>query len=96
MLLILSHGQATVESGFSVNGKCLLENFHTESLIAQRHTHDHMRSYDLEAHDLDITCEYWILSVLQENIISRARKRDHWQRKSLLKIVSWLNRMKRF
>ena len=96
MLLILSHDQATVQSGFSVNGKRLLENFHTESLIAQRHIHDHMRSYDLEAHDLDITCEYWILSVLQENIIFKARKRDHWQRKSLLKIVSWLNRMKRF
>ena len=30
MLMILSHGQATVERGFSVNGKRLVENLHTE------------------------------------------------------------------
>ena len=57
MLIIMSHGQATVERGFSVNGKLLSENLHTESLIAQRHIHDHMRSYDLQADDLDITHE---------------------------------------
>ena len=57
MLIILSHGQATLERGFSVNGKLLAENLHTESLIAQRHIHDHMRSYDLQAHGLDITRE---------------------------------------
>ena len=39
---------------------------------------------------------YWTLSVLQENIIFRASKRDSWQRKSLLKIVNWLNWMKIF
>ena len=57
MLMILSHGQATFERGFSVNGKFLVENLHTENLIAQRHIHDHMWSYDLQAHDLDITLE---------------------------------------
>ena len=55
MLMILTHGQATV--GFSVNGKLSVENLHTESVIAQRHIHDHMRSYDLQAHDLDIKYE---------------------------------------
>ena len=39
---------------------------------------------------------YWTLPVLQENGIFRARKRDLWQKKSLLKIFSWLNWMKRF
>ena len=57
MLMILFHGQATVERGFSVNGKLLVENLHTESLNAQRHIHDHMRSYDLQVHDLDISHE---------------------------------------
>ena len=57
MLMILSHGEGTVERGFSVNGKLLVENLHTESLIAQRHICDHMRSYDLQADDLDITRE---------------------------------------
>ena len=31
MLMILSHGQATVERGFSVNGRLLVEYLHTES-----------------------------------------------------------------
>ena len=35
-LKILSDGQTTIERGFSVNGKLLVENLHTESLIAQR------------------------------------------------------------
>ena len=46
MLMILSHGQATVEKGFSVNGKLLFENLHVECLIVQRHIHNHMWSYD--------------------------------------------------
>ena len=53
--------------GFSVNGKLLIENLHTESLIAQRHIHYHMQSYDLQAHDLDITHELL-------NFVSSARK----------------------
>ena len=57
MLMILSHGQATIERGFGVNGRLLVENLHTESLIAQRHIPDHMQNYDLQADDLDITRE---------------------------------------
>ena len=58
MLMILSHGQATVEGGFSVNGKFFIENLDTGRLIARRHIHDHMGSYDLEAHYLDVTREF--------------------------------------
>ena len=57
MLMILSHGKATIERGFSVNGKLLVENLDTESLIAWRYIHDHMRCYDLQAHNLDIAHE---------------------------------------
>ena len=67
MLLILSHGQATIERGFSVNGKFLIENLHTESLIAQRRIHYYMQSYDLQVHHLDITYELL-------NFVSSARK----------------------
>ena len=35
IILILSHGQAQVERGFSENSELLVENLHTESLIAQ-------------------------------------------------------------
>ena len=38
--LVLSHGNANVESGFSVNGDILIENLHEDSLIAQRVVYD--------------------------------------------------------
>lgn len=40
MIFILSHGNASVERGFSVNKECLVENLEEESLIAQRLVHD--------------------------------------------------------
>ena len=36
MVLILSHGNAQVESGFSINGDILSENLQEESVVAQR------------------------------------------------------------
>jgi len=36
LILILSHGNATVEHGFSVNAECLVENQLDKNLIAQR------------------------------------------------------------
>ena len=39
-LLILSHGQATVERGFSINSHVAVENLKEESLVAQRIVHD--------------------------------------------------------
>ena len=41
-LLILSHGQATVECGFSINSHMAVENVKEESLVAQRIVHDPM------------------------------------------------------
>ncbi len=43
MLLVLSHGQATVESGFSVNEDMLVENLKEHSLIAQRIVYDSIK-----------------------------------------------------
>jgi len=40
VVLILSHGNAAVESGFSVNSDFLVENLHEESLVAQRRLND--------------------------------------------------------
>jgi len=36
MVLILSHGNAAVESGFSVNKELLVENMEEETIVAQR------------------------------------------------------------
>ncbi|KAG0440238.1 hypothetical protein HPB47_016359, partial [Ixodes persulcatus] len=40
IILRLSHGNAAVERGFSVNKECIVENLKVESLIAQRVVHD--------------------------------------------------------
>ena len=42
-VLIMSHGNATVEGGFSVNGDMLIENQKEESLVAQRVVYDAVR-----------------------------------------------------
>lgn len=41
--LVLSHGQASVERGFSVNKEVRVENLKEHSLVAQRIIHDHVR-----------------------------------------------------
>jgi len=40
LILVLLHGNASVESGFSVNSDMLVENMHKESLVAQRLVYD--------------------------------------------------------
>ena len=45
MLLILSHGQAAVERGFSVNKEVEVENLKDSSIVAQRLVCDTVRSY---------------------------------------------------
>ena len=43
-LLLISHGQASVERGFSVNKEVMVDNLSQRSLIAQRVIHDHVRT----------------------------------------------------
>lgn len=43
-LLILSHGQATVERGFSTNKQLSRANLQEHSFIALRQVHDHIKS----------------------------------------------------
>ena len=40
----MSHGQATVERGFSVNKEVAVENLTERSFVAQRIIHDHIES----------------------------------------------------
>lgn len=46
LLLILSHGQATVERGFSVNKEVECENMKEKTLVAQRLVYDHIKQVD--------------------------------------------------
>ena len=43
-ILLLSHGQASVERGFSVNKEIAVENLKEESFVAQRYIYDHIVS----------------------------------------------------
>ena len=47
IVLTLSHGQASVERGFSVNKSLLVENLSAKSLISQRIVYDHMNFHNL-------------------------------------------------
>ena len=41
-LLLLSHGQASVERGFSVNKEIMIDNMHDITLVALRHNCSHV------------------------------------------------------
>ncbi|KAK3788927.1 hypothetical protein RRG08_010176 [Elysia crispata] len=43
-LLLLSHGQASVERGFSINKECSDVNLSEKSLVARRQIKDHFNS----------------------------------------------------
>ena len=42
LVLILSHSNATVESGFGVNGDLPVENMNEDSIVAQRVVYDEL------------------------------------------------------
>ena len=44
IFLIFSHGQASAESGFSINSSIIVENLHEKSLVAQRLVYDSVNS----------------------------------------------------
>ncbi|XP_063218747.1 uncharacterized protein LOC134529009 [Bacillus rossius redtenbacheri] len=56
MLLILSHGQASVERGFSINKALEVENLKESSYVARRTVHDYI-TYCGTIHDIPITKE---------------------------------------
>ena len=55
-ILILSHGNATLERGFSVNKECVVMNLEKERLVAQRLVYDTVQVAG-EGHEIDIDKE---------------------------------------
>ena len=53
-MLILSHGNATVESGFSVNSDLLVENMNEDSIVAQRVVYDELRAKGFDISSVEI------------------------------------------
>ena len=56
-LLLLSHGQASVERGFSLNKEVMKENLSAHTLIALRSVKDHVMSIGGRPEDVIITPE---------------------------------------
>lgn len=44
IVMIMSHGNAGLERGFSINEECLIENLKEDSLVAQRVVYDSVQS----------------------------------------------------
>ena len=70
-VLILSHGNASVESGFSSNENILVENLKTDSLISHRHVYDYLKQFD-NILQIPMTKE-----LLQNCRLARSRYRDY-------------------
>ena len=67
-ILILSHGQASVERGFNVNKEMLVENQTDSSLIALRAVYDHMKN-------IGVSVENFLVSKSLINSVRAARSR---------------------
>ena len=50
------------------------KNLRTESLIAQRHIHGHMRSCDLQTHDLDIARELLLCQFYKKTLFLEPKR----------------------
>jgi len=61
MLLVVSHGQASVERGFSINKQSEESHLQTETFVAKRIICDHV-SYVGGINDVDVTCKELLLA----------------------------------
>ena len=55
IVLILSHGQAQVEQGFSSNKSLIDDNMSTDTIISLRSIQDYLTFYGFMAHEVEIT-----------------------------------------
>ena len=89
--MILSHGNAAVESGFSVNENLLVENLQERSLVSQRVVYDSIRSVGGVSHVL--IAKDMLKNVRSSN--ARYKEALEEQRKLSLKENEQLSRKKR-
>ncbi|CAH3122844.1 unnamed protein product [Pocillopora meandrina] len=86
-LLCLSHGQASVERGFSVNRQLMIENMKETTFVAQRTIHDHILSID-GFHKLVISNEFLPLLKQEDSGITPILKSSDSLRKMLPKATN--------
>ncbi len=74
LVLILSRGNASLESGFSVNSSIFVENMHENSIVAQRTVYDAIQAADgVLKVDINKTVQQFVRT-------SRSRYQDALQR----------------
>lgn len=100
MLVILSHGQADIERGFSVNKAIEIENMAEKSYIAQRIILDHIRDSNIPVKDVPISKELRIAAAgsrqkyhsylseqqkKEENVVERRKRKSFFDELQQLK-----------
>ena len=103
LVLVLSHGQAAVERGFSVNKKLEVENMKEHTLVARRVVCDHVNSVNGIA-NVDIS-KPLLLSVkqsrkkydlyLEQERAQKKSAREQAKRKSILEEIEEIKKKKR-
>ena len=80
-ILTMSHGQADAERGFSVNEELLVGNMQKGPLISGIIIYDHMKSNDIEPHNIKITKELLAFVKLPgQGIVMHLKKRKKKQK----------------
>ena len=84
MALLLSHGQASVERGFSVNKELVVENRQEESLIARRIIKDHIMHVNCVT-DVEITRDMVLAArsarAKYSQCLTQQKEQEEWQKK---------------
>ena len=104
MILTLSHGQAAVERGFSINNSLSIVNISEKSLVCKKLLKDHLLSNQQEVHTVPITNQL-IRSVATarqkcKKSLEQERKRKRTtlprKRRLLMKLLSLLKDVKNY
>jgi len=86
MVLTLSHGQASVESGFSINKELLIENMEEETIVAQRIVFDAVRLSDMDVTKIDISQKMMACvrqSLLHTSVLFNLRRTSRLKKRNM-------------
>ena len=71
LVVILSHGNAAVEVGFSINKELLIDNMLEETVVAQKVVFDGIRNAGIDIKNVDITLQM-VAAVRQSSVAYKA------------------------
>ena len=103
VVLVLSHGQAATERGFSVNSEVLDVNLKELSLVSQRMVYDHVKSSNINLHEYKLPselikmCKYAnqkYSDYLEQAKLDKSRNEEDDRKKSLHKQIIEVKRQR--